>query len=93
MKGKETLSLVNIKNLHFENNQSLNKSEVNKIKNQDLKIDGVEGFESWGFGLNKTEREIVVFEPEQIHILGSKQDIEGFENFIKTDEQKRKCLF
>ena len=35
----------------------------------------------------------VVFEPEQIHILGSKQDIEGFENFIKTDEQKKKCPF
>ena len=27
------------------------------------------------------------------HILGSKQDIEGFENFIKTDEQKKKCPF
>jgi len=26
--------------------------------------------------------EYVVFEPEQIHILGSKQDIEGFKNFI-----------
>jgi hypothetical protein len=25
----------------------------------------------------------VVFEPEQIHILGSKQDIEGFKNFVK----------
>jgi len=27
--------------------------------------------------------EIKVFEPEQIHILGSKQDIEGFKNFVK----------
>ena len=26
----------------------------------------------------------VVFEPEQIHILGSKQDIEGFKNFVST---------
>ena len=26
---------------------------------------------------------IVVFEPEQIHILGSKQDIEGFKNFVE----------
>lgn len=26
--------------------------------------------------------QIVVFEPEQIHILGSKQDIEGFEKYI-----------
>jgi len=34
-----------------------------------------------------------VFEPEQIHILGSKQDIEGFKEFVKTDEQKKKCPF
>ena len=26
--------------------------------------------------------EIIVFEPEQIHILGSKQDIEGFKNWV-----------
>ena len=26
--------------------------------------------------------EIAVFEPEQIHILGSKQDVEGFKNFV-----------
>ena len=26
--------------------------------------------------------QIVVFEPEQIHILGSKQDIEGFKGFV-----------
>ena len=31
------------------------------------------------------EKEIVVFEPEQIHILGSKQDIEGFEEFIASN--------
>jgi hypothetical protein len=28
----------------------------------------------------------VVFEPEQIHILGSKQDIEGFKEFVSTPE-------
>ena len=27
---------------------------------------------------------ITVFEPEQIHILGSKQDIEGFKKFVET---------
>jgi hypothetical protein len=30
-------------------------------------------------------REIVVFEPEQIHILGSKQDIEGFKKWKKDN--------
>jgi hypothetical protein len=29
------------------------------------------------------ENQIVVFEPEQIHILGGKQDIEGFREFVK----------
>ena len=29
------------------------------------------------------EKQIVVFEPEQIHILGSKQDIEGFRKFLQ----------
>ena len=27
----------------------------------------------------------VVFEPEQIHILGSKQDIEGFKKYVEKD--------
>jgi hypothetical protein len=32
------------------------------------------------------ENQIVVFEPEQIHILGSKQDIEGFKEFMVVEE-------
>ena len=31
-------------------------------------------------------KEYVVFEPEQIHILGSKQDVKGFKDFIKKEE-------
>ena len=38
---------------------------------------------------DKDTKEYVVFEPEQIHILGSKQDIEGFENFIINPPKKR----
>ena len=41
----------------------------------------------------------VVFEPEQIHILGSKQDIEGFKDFVQgkqfqklTEEEKAKTI-
>jgi hypothetical protein len=30
------------------------------------------------------EQEYIVFEPEQIHILGSKQDIEGFKEFVNN---------
>ena len=29
--------------------------------------------------------EIVVFNPEQIHILGSKQDIEGFKKYVNKN--------
>ncbi len=32
----------------------------------------------------------IVFEPEQIHILGSKQDIEGFKKFVKQDVTETK---
>ena len=30
----------------------------------------------------------VVFEPEQIHILGNKQDIEGFKKFVSKSDKK-----
>jgi hypothetical protein len=50
----------------------------------ELKKDGVDGFafESDDDLAIKNFNEILVFEPEQIHILGSKKDIEGFKNFI-----------
>lgn len=31
----------------------------------------------------------IVFEPEQIHILGSKQDIEGFREFVKESSKPK----
>ena len=34
-----------------------------------------------------TTKEYVVFEPEQIHILGSKKDIEGFKKFVGKEEK------
>jgi len=37
-----------------------------------------------GYNTKNFKKEYVVFEPEQIHILGSKQDIEGFKEFTKT---------
>jgi len=33
----------------------------------------------------KVGKEVVVFEPEQIHISGSKQDIEGFKEFVNKE--------
>ena len=41
-----------------------------------------------GYNTENFKKEYVVFEPEQIHILGGKQDIEGFKNFVaKPGEQ------
>jgi len=83
LKGKETLAILNVKNPYNETIESLNKTTVDVIKNK-IKTDGIIGQESWGYGLDKTEKEIVVFEPEQIHILGSKKDIEGFKKFTNN---------
>lgn len=32
--------------------------------------------------IRRTRQEIILFEPGQIHVLGSKQDIEGFKKFV-----------
>jgi hypothetical protein len=43
--------------------------------------EGKDGFIGNDMGFEK-ENVLVVFEPEQIHILGNKQDIEGFKEFV-----------
>ena len=56
--------------------------------NKNTENDALIGFESL-FGKPSTIKDYVVFEPEQIHILGTQQDIEGFKNFVggKTNVQ------
>ena len=64
----------------------LTKEDINNLKlsNYDSvnlvyePINGVPQFEN---------QEVVVFESEQIHILGSKQDIEGFKNWVSSTPQ------
>ena len=54
---------------------------ISEKKKQELLSQGYNGYV---YSYNKTissADDIVVFEPEQIHILGSKQDIEGFKEF------------
>ena len=44
------------------------------------------GYTGYIYSYNKTissADDIVVFEPEQVHILGSKQDIQGFKEFVQ----------
>jgi hypothetical protein len=55
---------------------------ISEKKKQELLSQGYNGYV---YSYNKTissADDIVVFEPEQIHILGSKQDIEGFKEFV-----------
>ena len=59
-----------------------------QIKAKEANNDGTilkntfDGRERWGVFESNI---YTVFEPEQIHILGSKQDIEGFKNWFKTN--------
>lgn len=57
------------------NTNALTETDINNLKSKnidglDVGLSGEQGFE------------YLVFEPEQIHILGSKQDIEGFKKFV-----------
>ena len=49
---------------------------------------GIDGL----MGKRGNNTEIVVFEPEQIHILGSKQDIEGFKEFVSKENTSNEEL-
>jgi hypothetical protein len=57
-------------------NKELQKEAHNKLK---------EAISSGELLLGNMLQEAVVFNPEQIHILGSKQDIEGFKEFVNTE--------
>lgn len=39
-----------------------------------------------GYNTDNFKKEYVVFEPEQIHILGNKQDIDGFKEFVNKNQ-------
>ena len=67
----------------------------------ELKKEGIDGFafESDDDLATRNFTEVLVFEPEQIHILGSKQDIQGFKDFVQskqfqklTAEEKAKTI-
>jgi len=62
----------------FKNTEDFDYNEFGKIKNKPTTNDA--------YILDEPEAsEYVVFEPEQIHILGSKQDIEGFKNWTEKN--------
>ena len=66
-----------------------------------IKEQGYDSFiiNNQSFKNNRPNEEVVVFEPEQIHILGSKADIQGFKEFVQgkqfqklTAEEKAKTI-
>ena len=63
-------------------NGSSNKFDILK---KILKSFNITGF--YYFNENEGGYAYTVFEPEQIHILGSKQDIEGFKDFVKAHKK------
>jgi hypothetical protein len=71
-KGNYNPTVTTIHDPTYERNLALENNNDGAI------IDTLEG--------ETRERQIVVFKPEQIHILGSKQDIEGFKEFVKDKE-------
>jgi hypothetical protein len=95
------IAILNIKSLAKPYNESflekLNKEhpEYTKDKSKrfhlpshlyqnakDYEYDGVHEFE------DNPDEEYSVYEPEQIHILGSKKDIENFKNFVSKNKEK-----
>jgi hypothetical protein len=63
--------------------QEITNAYKNKAKNNDSII--LPALEDGGLGGEEFESDnYVVFEPEQVHILGNKQDIEGFKKFVDS---------
>jgi hypothetical protein len=101
--SKRVSIILNAKNPQLINTEEDRKNLLNKPNvdsrillfdyNQDLTIEDAIKQNEVRFNLPINElNEIVVFEPEQIHILGNKQDIEGFKNYVESGKQIEKSL-
>jgi hypothetical protein len=94
LKGKIYSTLVNLKTP-----LQVDKDEIQYFgRNKDEFIKGFSNNDSLIYIEDETfntedkygfvKEEIVIFEPEQIHILGSKQDIQGFKKFVKKSSKE-----
>lgn len=76
--------ILDIKNLQLTNNIQDTESNKEKFKNADgFKTD--EAFDDSMLQRGTIGHQYVVTNPEQIHILGSKQDIKGFKDFVNNN--------
>ena len=82
-----TISILNLQNpiTVNGNNKTVFEIEENLLKLKSNSIDGfiIKDFKEANGSMQGDN--YVVFKPEQIHILSSKQDIEGFKSFIKSN--------
>lgn len=74
-------AILNIKNLDTSKTTSSGSAAKFYRDNKNKSLIGMYGLEG---GSEGEHFNYVVFEPEQIHILGSKQDIEGFKEFVNN---------
>jgi len=84
-------TLINIKNLFKESSMS-RVTDIPDGRLEDYKEKGIDGIfgELVSKDGNKILDEYVVFEPEQIHILGSKDDISKFKEFVSSKKDQIK---
>jgi len=85
--GKKVISAI------INSNPLISDDRIERISDKKKKEILNNGYNGYIYSYNKTissADDIVVFEPEQIHILGSRQDIEGFKEFTSkpTYEQR-----
>jgi len=84
--------IVNIKNPEYPQiSISTRKGHTNYFNPKDKKdnVDGVIGKDAYAESKGNS---VVVFEPEQLHILGSDQDLENFKTFVQ-DEKSNMLVF
>jgi hypothetical protein len=72
-------AIVNLKNPIIFEDKTFN-SKDKALESLDKNYDGM--INKAGDYTDRPSKEVIVREPEQIHILGSKQDIKGFKDFV-----------
>jgi len=92
----EYIAILNIKNpKDIADKNEFSQNDISYIKSEDVKnndsiiydyLDKVDF--SKGEKTNIYTNNYVVFEPEQIHILGNKKDLEGFKEFVKKTKKE-----
>jgi len=90
LNGNTFSLLINIENPFYANSNDTTGIQIEGITEEqknELDENGYDGI--LDLDEKYTTEDIVIFEPEQVHILGSKQDIEGFKNYIQSNKMFR----